>query len=246
VKGANAAHPSALLAELFSPLRVAASELRGTANPAMLLPEEAAACESFRIKRLEEFAAGRLCARGALGQFGLGCFPVCRNPDRTPQWPDGFVGSITHTVGYCGAVAGTRDRFAGLGIDAEIVARVTPDVWSQALTEDDKEHVLCMASAERDRTAAVIFSAKEAFYKCQSSVSGCWLDYVDVSVEVVAESPCAGEFLVRSATPAAHSVFADFVARGRYRVTDGLVVAGVALTPDDVKSFSTVGLGIAS
>jgi 4'-phosphopantetheinyl transferase EntD len=246
VRSPNLARPSTLLAELFSPLSLAASELRGTANPTMLLPEEAAGCETFRMKRLEEFAGGRLCARGALGEFGLGRFPVRRNPDRTPQWPDGIVGSITHTIGFCGAVAGARDCFAGVGIDAEIVARVTPDVWSQALTPDDRSHILQMAPALRDRAAAIIFSAKEAFYKCQSGVSGCWLDYGDVSVELPDGAADAGTFLVRSATATARRVFADFEARGRYRIADDLVIAGVALTPDDVKSIPTLHPQVAS
>jgi 4'-phosphopantetheinyl transferase EntD len=242
---ANLARPSALLAELF-PLAVAAYELRGTANPAMLLPEEAAACGIFRAKRLEEFTAGRLCARGALGEFGLARFAVLRNADQTPDWPEGIVGSITHTIGFCGAIACSRERFAGLGIDAEIVSRVTPDVWSQALTPEDIARISGLLSTERERAAALIFSAKEAFYKSQSRVTGAWLDYSDVSVELNSEAPDRGTFLVRAATAAGRRVIADFVARGRYRISDGLVFTGVALSPDDVKKITRPCLMVAS
>jgi len=246
VINANAARPSALLAGLFSPSVVAASELRGSADPTMLLPEEAAACGTFRINRLEEFAAGRLCARRALGEFGLGGFAVRRNADRTPQWPEGIVGSITHTIGFCGAVVGSRERFAGLGIDAEIVARVTPDVCSQALTPEDIAHVSALASRERERAAAVIFSAKEAFYKSQYGVTGSWLDYSDVSVELVPDAADAGTFLVRTATATARRVMAGFAPRGRYRIADALVFTGVAITPSDLKTFSRPRLTVAS
>lgn len=242
---ANLARPSALLAELF-PLAVAAYELRGTANPAMLLPEEAAACGIFRAKRLEEFTAGRLCARGALGEFGHARFAVLRNADQTPDWPEGIVGSITHTIGFCGAIAGSRERFAGLGIDAEIVSRVTPDVWSQALTPDDIARISGLLSTERERAAALIFSAKEAFYKSQSRVTGAWLDYSDVSVELNSEASDHGTFLVRAATATGRRVIADFVARGRYRISDGLVFTGVALAPDDVKKITRPCLMVAS
>lgn len=242
----SVAHPSTLLAELFSPLDVAASELRGTANPAMLLPEEAVACETFRIGRLEEFTAGRVCARRALSEFGLGSFAVRRNADRTPHWPDGFVGSITHTIGFCGAVVGTRDRIAGVGIDAEIIARVTRDVWSQAFTPDDIARISQLTTTERERAAAVIFSAKESFYKCQSGVTGSWLDYIDVGVELVSETDSSGTFLIRPATGAARRIFVDFVARGRYRVTDELAVTGVAFTLCDVQTFTSQRLRVAS
>jgi 4'-phosphopantetheinyl transferase EntD len=246
VIAANLARPSAVLAELFAPQIVAASELRGTADPRMLLPEEAIACDTFRINRLEEFAGGRLCARRALGEFGLGNFAVRRNADRTPLWPDGVVGSITHTIGFCGAVVGSREYFAGLGIDAEIVARVTPDIWSQALTAEDIAQLSGLTSTARERAAAIIFSAKEAFYKCQSGVTGAWLDYRDVSIELVADSLETGEFLVRSASAAARRVIGDFAARGRYRVADALVFSGVALTPQDVEAFRSKRIRVAS
>jgi 4'-phosphopantetheinyl transferase EntD len=236
---------SALLEELFSPLAVAAFELRGTADPTTLLPEEAVGCGSFGAKRLEEFAGGRLCARSALGELGLRDIALRRNADRAPDWPDGVVGSITHTIGFCGAVVGSRERFAGLGIDAEIVARVTPDVWAQALTADDIMRISGLSPSERERSAAVIFSAKEAFYKCQFGVTGAWLDYGDVSIELVSETPGAGTFLVRSATVAARRVVGNFVARGRYRVADALVLSGVALTADDMREFTPRRLKVA-
>ncbi len=242
----NLARSSALLADLFSPLTVVASELRGPADPAMLLPEEAAACETFRSNRLEEFAAGRLCARHSLGEFGLGAFAVRRNADRSPHWPDGFVGSITHTIGYCGAVVGTRERLAGVGIDAEITARVTRDVWTQALTRDDVAHLSGLSATDRERAAAAIFSAKESFYKCQSGVTGCWLDYQDVDVELVYETRDSGTFLIRPATEAALQLLANFVACGRYRFTEALVVTGIALTLDDARVFTPPRLRIAS
>jgi 4'-phosphopantetheinyl transferase EntD len=241
----NAAHPSAILARLF-PSAVAAYELRGTADPTLLLPEEAAACGTFRAKRLEEFAAGRLCARGALGEFGLEGFAVRRNPDRTPHWPEGIVGSITHTIGFCGAVAASRESFISLGIDAEIVSRVTPDVWSQTLTADDVMGISSLASTQRERAAAVIFTAKEAFYKCQFRVTGAWLDYSDVSVEIVPDAPDDGTLLVRPTTPAGCRVMRDFVARGRYRIADALVFAGFAITPDDVRALAPVHVGTVS
>jgi len=246
MRTSNLARRSELLEQLFPVLPVAAYELRGSANPMMLLPEEAAACGTFRAKRLEEFAAGRLCARGALSELGHEGYALRRNADGTPNWPEGIIGSITHTIGFCGAIAGSSERFAGLGIDAEIVCRVTPDVWLQALTRDDITRISGLTWAERERAAAIIFSAKEAFYKCQSCVTGAWLDYSDVSVELIPESPGLGTFLVRSATATARSVIADFVARGRYRIAGALVFAGVELLQDDAKELKRPPLRSAS
>jgi len=246
VSKGNLAKHSAVLAGLFAPLTISAAELRGCANPELLLPEEIAGCEAFRMKRLEEFSAGRQCARHALGDVGFRNFPVRRNADRTPHWPEGVVGSITHTIGFCGAVVASREHVASVGIDAEIVTRVTPEIWSQVLTADDAARISALDPADQGPAAAVVFSAKEAFYKCQFAISGIFLDYNDVNVELVREEDDAGEFLVSPATTTARRFLGDFVARGRYRITDALALAGVAFTDDDVKAITSGRLRVAS
>jgi 4'-phosphopantetheinyl transferase EntD len=233
---ANPARASTLLAELFPP-SVVACELRESADPRTLLPEEVGTCDAFRPKRLAEFAAGRLCARQALGELGFGDFALLRNADRTPRWPDRAVGSITHTVRFCGAVAALRERFAGLGVDAEIVVRVAAELWTHVFTPEEAAHFQRRTAAERERIAAVAFSAKEAFYKCQFGVTGCWLDYCDVSVDVVPEGPDKGTFGVRPATPDGRRTLGDVRARGRYRIDRGLVVTGIALTLEDARAL---------
>jgi len=233
---AKLARASTLLAELFPP-SVVACELRESADPMTLLPEEAGSCDAFRPKRLAEFAAGRLCARQALGELGFTNFALIRNADRTPRWPDRAVGSITHTVHFCGAVAALRNRFAGLGVDAEIVARVSADLWTHVFTREEAAHFHRRAAADRERIAAVAFSAKEAFYKCQFGVTGRWLDYCDVNVDIVPEGPDNGTFGIGPATTAGRRTVGSVRARGRYRIEGGLVVTGIALTGDDARAF---------
>jgi 4'-phosphopantetheinyl transferase EntD len=231
---ANSARASALLAELFPP-SVVAYELRGSADPATLLPEEAGTCDAFRPQRLAEFAAGRQCARRALGDLRFPDFAVRRNADRTPRWPELVVGSITHTIGYCGAVAALRTQFAGLGVDAEIAARVTADLWAHVFTTDEIAQFPRLDAAQRERLAAVVFSAKEALYKGQFGITGRWLDYSDVSVEVVPEEDHKGAFVARPATSNARCILRDAQPRGRYHVDGALVVTGIAITLEDAR-----------
>jgi 4'-phosphopantetheinyl transferase EntD len=54
--------------------------------------------------------------------------------DRTPVWPDGVVGSITHTGDFAAAAVAWAADIAGLGIDSEQVidpaaARDIADIW---------------------------------------------------------------------------------------------------------------------
>jgi len=241
---ARGARASDLLAGLFEPF-VAAYEVRGSGDPGWLLPEEAAQCDAVRPGRLAEFAAGRLCARRALADLGVEGVAVQRNVDRSPRWPEGVVGSITHTVGFCGAVAAARERVGGIGVDAEIAVRVTGEVWSQAFTETEMARLRQAPGTERMFLAAVVFSAKEAFYKCQFGLTGLWLDYRDVAIELPLGER-RGAFLVRPATASARWSLGAFEAHGRFERDGALVVTGVALGPIAARRLARAVRGSAS
>src|SRR5690606_7567998 len=56
-------------------------------------------------KRQTEFLAGRLCAHEALRRLlGVPSIPAVAE-DRSPCWPSGVVGSITHGGGWAGVIA---------------------------------------------------------------------------------------------------------------------------------------------
>jgi enterobactin synthetase component D / holo-[acyl-carrier protein] synthase len=160
---------------------IAVSERRTAGDPGELLPNEAALMSRALPRRVLEFAGGRACAREALAVLG-GAGPILVGPGRAPQWPAGFVGSITHTEGYCAAVAGRSSQWAGLGIDAEILTDVGDDLEAQILKPREQMAASRLPAAERQSTRAIIFSAKEAFFKCQFPITNLWLDFKDVSV----------------------------------------------------------------
>jgi len=100
--------------------------LVATHNLPLLFPDEAQYLGRAVPKRIQEFAAGRLCARRALAEFGFTDYPLRSNSDRRPQWPAPVIGSITHIAGMCGAVVAKQRQFRAIGLDMEIVGRVTP------------------------------------------------------------------------------------------------------------------------
>ncbi len=114
-------------------------------------------------KRRREFALGRKCARAALAELGHGNAVIAKGDDGAPVWPSGIVGSITHTNGYAAALVGESRNFAGLGIDAERVGGVTPDLWPRLFTAAEQETL--RAQTDPLASATLFFSAKEASYK---------------------------------------------------------------------------------
>ncbi len=64
-----------------------------------LFPEEQAYIAEAVEKRQVEFSTARVLARRALYELGVSPQSLCPNDDRSPRWPAGIIGSITHTDG---------------------------------------------------------------------------------------------------------------------------------------------------
>lgn len=179
------------------PEGVAAAELSGPVDPNLLCKNESLLLERAVPKRAREFAAGRLCARHAARHLGIGQASLDVRADRRPQWPDGFTGSITHTDDYCAAAVAERWRIRAIGIDAEISGRVTPDLWGYLFLPLEIRWLESLPAAQQAHAATLMFSAKEAFYKCQYEVTQQWLEFQDVVLELCRGSTQQGSFLVR-------------------------------------------------
>jgi enterobactin synthetase component D / holo-[acyl-carrier protein] synthase len=221
--------PSGLLARLF-PHGVVGAMLEHPGDPSLLLPEERDYIERAVPKRILEFAAGRQCARAALAQFGIVDAPLPVNQDRTPRWPQGMVGSLTHTEGLCAAVVAERSRVEALGIDAEVTERVTPQFWTQICSSGERAWLEGLTGPHQSQAAALIFSAKEAAYKCMYPLCGEWLDFRDLAIEPQGYDPEAGHFAIRPLRRLRLDEEVVSQLQGRFLLTHRIVLSGVALT----------------
>jgi 4'-phosphopantetheinyl transferase EntD len=220
---------------LFS-IPIAAAEMREAGDLALLYPAEAAHVERAVAKRRGEFAAGRLCARSALAAFGIIDFPVRVADDRQPIWPPNLVGSITHTDGLCAAVVADRSQALGIGIDSEVVEPMSTEMRARICVPDEVDWLASLPVSQLAAAAMLIFSAKEAFYKAQSPLTGEWLDFSEVSLEVsdwpperTGQSAAAGRFLVRPIRPIALAQRVPLPVAGRYLFHQRFVSTGIAL-----------------
>lgn len=224
---ANPAKLSANLRSLFPPGALVA-ELRGPGDPKALLPDEADGLHRAVPKRAQEFAAGRLCARRLLSEFGIEDFPLKAAKDRQPLWPDSLVGSITHTAGFCAAVAARKNQTRALGIDSELAASVREELWRWICTPDETSWLRTLPPAEQSAAATLIFSAKEAFYKCQFPLVQERLVFHDASVDVGSWAE-QGTFEIRANRPIALARHATLPLQGRYLFHEEWITTGIAL-----------------
>lgn len=206
------------------PVKAAAFETRSLDSPYPLMIEEAAYVASSAPKRLREFSAGRACARAALQQLSIEGFPVHAGPHREPLWPSTVAGSITHTKDYAGALVVSKGNARSVGVDAEQEAAVTEEIWDEICTPPELEWLHGLPSGMALTAASILFSAKEAFYKCQFPLTSEWLDFQDVQISIndtrFKVTPRRALRLQTIAAPAWE---------GQFRVTDGLVLTAICI-----------------
>lgn len=163
------------------------------------LPEiEARAVAQAVAKRKHQFAAGRIAARAALVQLGNAACEIPRSPNGQPCWPQGVVGSISHTNDMAVAVVAPKSTTVSVGIDIEAGQAVTEELWGQIL--DDDEIALVRARPDPLRAATTLFALKEAFYKFQHPLTDAWLEFKGVAV-TLGEEGMAAVALKRSDFP---------------------------------------------
>ncbi|WP_231384089.1 4'-phosphopantetheinyl transferase [Cellulomonas sp. URHD0024] len=204
--------------EQVLPPDVVVDEHRGDPVPATLFPEEELAVARAVPSRRTEYAAVRTCARAALTRLGPGPVAVPSAPDRAPIWPPGVVGSMTHCDGFRAAAVAHADAWTGIGIDAEVLEPLPPEVLSLVMSSAEQaaiselDPVIC---ADR-----IVFSAKESVYKVWSPITNAWLGFEHVEVRI-GPGTFTARLLVRG--------LGTDLLHGRWAVGDGLVVTAVAL-----------------
>lgn len=199
----------------------------GASEVGPLLPGEAEPLSRARPERLAEYRAGRHAARLALSALGEPAQPIARNADRSPRWPQGIVGSITHVrrdgLGWAAAAVGRDRETRSIGLDAESAAPLEAALFRRVLRPAEQAWVDRRPDARRGELAKVIFSAKEAVYKCQYPLTRTFLEFSHVEIEL-------GEtdFIARVLHPNVREALPR-VLHGHHLTCGALVVTGITL-----------------
>ena len=149
--------------------------------------------------------------------------------DRRPLWPDGMVGSITHTHGYCAAVAARSDNVRAIGLDTEQAGRVKPELWRRICVAEEISWLNGLTQPQRELASTLIFSAKEAFYKCQYPVTLERLGFEDARVEVLTWDAAGGTFQIHAIRTLLFSEYMSSPLVGKFAAHDSFITAGLAV-----------------
>ncbi|PTW59824.1 4'-phosphopantetheinyl transferase EntD [Breoghania corrubedonensis] len=182
--------------------------------------EEAEITRAVTSRRMG-FRAGRTCARNALGQLGVDAGPVLAARDRRPLWPEGMVGSITHSDDLAAAVAGRSADFIGLGIDLEPAAALAPDLADAICRPEERGFRVPGVDA-----AKLVFVIKEAFYKAYYPATLQFLDFPDALVRL---GPLPGTFSAHLINPDHPGIEGRREIEGLWTLAEGHLLAVAAL-----------------
>jgi len=216
---------SALLASMLGPgmaIAIAAPRLVDD----QLFPEERRYIARAVEKRRAEFGTARMCARHALAELGVPGCSLVPHSDRSPFWPQGVVGSVSHTAGCC-VVAVTKEKnIIGVGIDIEPDEPLRPELIPLICTAAELRSIGEIGASTAAWLGKLFFCAKEAFYKCQYNVTKTVMDFHDVELAI---DTGMGTFAISQIANVGPEW--DLVSRasGKFRRESGFVVATTVL-----------------
>ena len=126
--------------------------------------EQTASLQRSVAKRQAEYLAGRVCARAALQHLDGRVYVPGTHEDRSPIWPAGISGSITHGKGWAAAVVARQEDCRGLGLDQESLLSVerATRLAGEILTEAELQR---MDPQQTGPVVTLTFSLKESLFK---------------------------------------------------------------------------------
>ena len=192
-----------------------------------LLPEEQPFVKKACKKRVGDFATGRYCARRALAGLGLPECAITVAPNRAPNWPNGIVGSITHTDGFVAAVVGRAHDYRSVGLDSQRVkqGRITPGMARLILQPSEFPLV---DSGERDERLNLVFCAKESLYKCLNPLVNKFFGFE--CARVVSVDDRKRKFVIELTEDLSADYGKGFRLAGQYVVNEGVLTTLLYLT----------------
>ena len=147
---------------------------------------EEALVERAVDKRKREFRAGRHAAHALFNQLGIHHPDLLKATQREPAWPNGWVGSISHTQGICVVALASTQHALSVGQDVEQATALNPDLRELICRPEELAQVSRLR-AEHGAAPAyekLIFSAKESVHKTYFPLNHHTLDFLDARIDL--------------------------------------------------------------
>lgn len=186
-------------------------------------PEELKYVHHAVQSRQREFHAARACARQAMQILGELPVSIPAAADRSPVWPAHLIGSISHCATLCLAVVARKgESYDAIGVDTEPAEDLPCELLDTICSPRERAALSTQPPEQQLLFARILFSAKEAVYKCQYPLTGTMLEYQDL--EITLSQGCFHARFQRRA-----GLFdRGAILEGRFTFAHGCIITGVA------------------
>ncbi|MFP1888333.1 4'-phosphopantetheinyl transferase [Lonsdalea quercina] len=136
-------------------------------------------------KRRAEYLAGRYLARRVLERLGVERYTLKNGEDRSPQWPDFIVGSLSHNADSALCAAHMRqDTASYVGLDVETVMSEerANSLWPGIINDEEFDWMHEVFPGRFSTLLTLTFSAKESLYKALYPQVKHYFDFLDVKI----------------------------------------------------------------
>lgn len=135
--------------------------------------------------RQREIIAGRVLARVAMTEIGYPELEVGQRPNGAPMWPTGLCGSIAHSASHVAVAIACTSQMRSIGIDIEDGRNLGAATRQIGRPDEIKALAAHPLVSDEEGAARLLFSAKEALFKCQSPVTQDeYLGFMDVCLKL--------------------------------------------------------------
>lgn len=173
-------------------------------------------------KRKAEYLAGRYLCRLLLLSYGLPPLDIPIGKDRQPLWPEGWVGSISHSgnAAICCLIHRTQNQLIGIDIENWIARSTALDISSSII--NSHEYVLLSPLRTFEKIVTLAFSAKESLFKALYPVVGRYF-YFDVA-RFIDFSITSFLFSIQIKENLSNSVMAEDVFHGYFKINKSGII----------------------
>lgn len=182
-------------------------------------------------KRKREFRAGRNCAHALFSEAGIHCDALLKGKQREPAWPEGWVGSISHTNGLCAVAIAPKTLFLSIGLDVEQATPLGTDIQDLICSAGEQDQITRLLLTAGQIFASiplskVIFSAKESIHKTYFPLNYHTLDFLDARVDLDKDDLSFSATIIKPEPSQIHPLH---TLNGRFCMKDGYVATFIAL-----------------
>jgi 4'-phosphopantetheinyl transferase EntD len=193
-------------------------------DDSLLHPAELALMGAMVPGRKGEFAAGRNAARRALGRLGFPDATLPRRPGSSDvHWPEGIMGSISHTRGLRAVACVRTSQLRSVGLDVEEAGPLGDEIIDAICRPEELAALAQSAAPLPSDWPRLVFAMKEAAYKALYPVTRRVLTFHDVRVDVNASQRSYRAEMPDRPAP-------ELQVAGRFHWDDTWVAAGAVIS----------------